>query len=234
MLEKDLFGKALYDYWTNNEPEDLITWTHLTDPEILPVSYLFRHFDEMPPSEQIALNMAKGNILDVGAGSGIHSLWLQQNNKPVTALEYSPVSSRLMRERGIKNIVQTDFFNYRPSQKFDTLLFLMNGVGIVQKARYTGKLFAKIKELITKNGQALLHSSDLKYLYENGPGYTMPQEQYYGDVQFYIQYKNEIESFDWTYIDENTLRIYARQYGFKTKKLYQSNEGDFLLKFTLK
>ena len=230
MIKKDLFGKALWDYWTKNNPEDLITWTHLTGPEILPVSYLFRNFEEMPASEQIALQKSYGKILDVGAGSGLHSLYLQSQNKDVTALEWSPVSSRLMQERGVKKVVNKNFFRYNPQEQYDTILFLMNGVGIVQKAKYLDKLFDKIDKLLMPGGQALIHSSDLKYLYKTGNGYKMPENNYYGDLQFFIKYKGKTETFDWTYIDENTLRIFAKQNGFKTEKLYESDEGDFLLR----
>ncbi len=229
MIEKDLFGKAILDYWTQNQPEDLITWTHITEPEILPVRYLFRSYDEMPKSEQLALQMASGKILDVGAGSGIHSLYLQNTQKDVTALEYSPNSCKVMHERGIKKVVELNFFDYKPTEQFDTLLFLMNGVGIVQNARNLDRLFIKIKQLLNSGGQALIHSSDLKYLYETGSGYMMP-DGYYGDVRFYIKYKGETESFDWTYIDENTLKIFAKQYGFQAEKIDESDEGDFLLK----
>ncbi len=230
MIEKDLFGKALWDYWTNNEPEDMITWTHLTKPEILPVSYLFRNFEKMPDSEQIALQKSSGKILDVGAGSGLHSLYLQQQNKDVTALEWSPVSCRVMQQRGVKKVVNQNFFEYNPQEQYDTILFLMNGAGIVQKAKYLDKLFQKIDELLTPGGQALIHSSDLKYLYKTGYGYRMPENDYYGDVRFYIKYKGQTEVFDWTYIDENTLRIFARQNGFETGKLHESGEGDFLIR----
>jgi len=229
MINKDLFGKALYDFWTDNQPEDMITWTHLTGEEILPVVYLFRDFEQMPETEQIALQNATGKILDVGAGSGIHSLWLQAQGKNVVALEYSPISCRLMQERGVKQIVQQDFFNYSPEIKFDTLLFLMNGVGIVQKAKYLDRLFGQIDRLMQAGGKALIHSSDLKYLYASETGYQMPTNDYYGDVRFFVKYKGQTESFDWTYIDENTLRIFARQHGFTTQKLHESEEGDFLL-----
>ncbi len=232
MIEKDLFGKALLDYWTNNEPEDLITWTHLTEPEVLPVAYLFRNFDEMPASEQIALKKAYGKILDVGAGSGLHSLYLQEQNKEVTALEWSPVSSKVMRERGVKKVINQNFFEYNPKEQYDTILFLMNGVGIVQKAKFLDKLFIKINELLAAGGQAIIHSSDLKYLYETDSGYLMPANNYYGDVRFFIKYKGKIENFNWTYVDENTLRIFARQNGFEVEKLHESDEGDFLVRVT--
>ena len=232
MIEKDLFGKALWDYWYDNDPEDMLTWTHLTEPELLSVAYLFRSYDDMPVSEQLALQNSYGKILDVGAGSGLHSLYLQAQQKDVTALEWSPVSSRLMRERGVRKVVNQNFFDFNLPERFDTILLLMNGVGLVQKARNLDQLFIKLKQLLSENGQAFIHSSDLKYLYETGTGYMMPDNNYYGDVQFYIKYKGETESFDWTYIDENTLRIFARQNGFEAEKLFESDEGDFLIRVT--
>ena len=228
MTKKDLFGRALYDYWHNNNPEDMITWTDLTAKEVLPVSYLFRSFEEMPEPEQKALQLAKGKILDVGAGSGAHSLWLQERGKDVTALELSSVSCKLMRERGVKKVIQADFFKFS-GQKFDTIMFLMNGIGIVEKAIYTDKLFNKLDELLLPGGQALIHSSDLKYLYETAGGYQMPKEAYYGDVRFYLSYKAEVETFEWTYIDEQTLIGFAVQHGFTAEKIAESEYGDFLL-----
>jgi len=74
---KDLFGKAMLDYQTNNEPEDLITETSISEADEMSVAYLFRSYAEMPKIEQKALQLAKGRILDVGCGAGSHSLSLQ-------------------------------------------------------------------------------------------------------------------------------------------------------------
>ncbi len=234
MVDKDLFGQALHDYWYKQASEDMLTWTHLTEPEILPTAYLFRNFDLMPKVEQLALQTASGQILDVGAGSGTHSLWLQNKGEEVTALELSELSCRLMTDRGIKNVIQDDFFKFRPDQTFDTILFLMNGVGIVQRAQNLDRLFIKLKQILSPEGQALIHSSDLKYLFESPEGYLMPSKEYYGDVDFFIGYKNQVEQINWTYIDENTLRIFAQKHGFRARTLYTSDENDFLIsvKFT--
>ncbi len=230
MNRKDLFGKALYDYHFNNNPEDMYTSTNLTDEEVLPVSYLFRSFDEMPETEKTALNMSQGKVLDVGAGSGTHSAYLQNKGLEVTALDFSPNAVKVLQDRKIKKVVEADFFQYEPDEKFDTILLLMNGIGIVEKAIYADKLFLHLKNLLTENGFALIHSADLKYLFESAGGYLLPKEGYYGDVRFTIKYKGEKESFDWTYIDEDTLSLFARQNGFNSKKIAESEYGDFLLK----
>ena len=74
----DLFGKAILDYQLGNYTEDIITETSISEEDILPLPYLFRNYDEMPKIEQKALQMAKGKVLDVGCGSGSHSLYLHQ------------------------------------------------------------------------------------------------------------------------------------------------------------
>ena len=45
---KDLFGKAILDFKTNNSPEDLITETNISESDEMSVSYLFRNYEEMP------------------------------------------------------------------------------------------------------------------------------------------------------------------------------------------
>ena len=71
---KDLFGKAILDFQTNNSPENLITETSISDKDEMSVAYLFRNFEEMPKIEQLALQLCKGKILDIGCGAGSHSL----------------------------------------------------------------------------------------------------------------------------------------------------------------
>ena len=66
----------------------------------------------MPKIEQVALKTCKGKILDIGAASGAHSLYLQEQNKNVTAIEISQLASQVMKERRIKKVINEDFFKY--------------------------------------------------------------------------------------------------------------------------
>lgn len=93
----DLFGKAILDYQTNNTPQDLITETSISEEDAMSVAYLFRSFDKMPKLEQLALQLAKGKILDVGCGAGSHSLYLQNTlNLDVTAIDISKMLLQLV------------------------------------------------------------------------------------------------------------------------------------------
>jgi hypothetical protein len=56
---KDLFGKAILDFQTNNSPENLITETNISEADEMSVDYLFRSFNEMPKSKRKHYNLSK-------------------------------------------------------------------------------------------------------------------------------------------------------------------------------
>lgn len=82
-------------------------------------------FDKTTNFEKKVLRRAKKGkrILDVGAGAGRISLYLQKKGLDVTALEKSRVISGILRKRGLKQVVCSDFFTYHPAQKYD-MVFL--------------------------------------------------------------------------------------------------------------
>lgn len=129
----DLFGKAILDYQTQNNPESLITSTSISEEDEMDVSYLFRPYDLMPKIEQKALQLAYGKILDVGCGAGSHALSLQNDRKlNVTAIDISKNAIQTCELRGIQNCIVVDILEFDSTEKFDTILLLMNGTGILK------------------------------------------------------------------------------------------------------
>jgi SAM-dependent methyltransferase len=183
----------------------------------------------MPVHEKTALQLCEGRILDVGAGSGVHSLELQKAGKDVTALEKSPYASRAMRLRGVEKVVEKDFFNFRTDRPFDTLLFLMNGAGIMGTMARVEAFFSKIDELLAPGGKVLLHTSDISYVYF-AYDLPLPPDRYYGEVMFYLKYKHMCgEPFPWLYFDAETFKDLCRKYGFEAKVTEYDREGDILM-----
>ena len=123
---KDLFGKAILDYQTGNNPEDLITETSISEADEMSVAYLFRDFKEMPKLEQKAIALSKGKVLDVGCGAGSHSLYLQEKGFDVTSIDISPNAIKACELRGLKKVKVQDVMAME-NEKFDTVLLLMNG-----------------------------------------------------------------------------------------------------------
>ena len=233
---KDLMGRAIWDYFYQENPEDLQTETSISELDDLPVSYLFRNYKEMNALEQKALDLSFGKVLDVGAGAGSHSLYLQnKRNLEVTALDISPKSIEICKARGVKNAVCEDFLKFSDS-KFDTILLLMNGTGVFQSLESINQYLQKLKNLISENGQILLDSTDILYMYDQDDdgGVLVPATGYYGELDYYIHYKGESElPMKWLYLDFNTLKNAAIANGFKIQKIKQLDDS-YLAKLTVK
>lgn len=232
----DLFGKAILDFQTQNTPENLITETSISETDEMSVAYLFRDYDTMPAIEQKALQMAKGKILDVGCGAGSHSLYLQEEKKltvfPIDISENAITACQLrgLKQAACKNVM--DMQINEENEKFDTILLLMNGAGMCGKLNKISSFLSHLKSLLTKDGQILLDSSDIIYMFdenEDGGKWIPSDTEYYGEVIFHIKYKGLQERpFDWMYIDYNTLQNAAYANGLQCKLIQEGEHFDYL------
>ena len=232
----DPMGSAIYDYYMTGKAGKLVVRSSMFEDDEIPVPSLFREYDQMPEIEQIALKEARGSILDVGAGSGCHSLELQKMGKKTTAIDISELSVAVMKERGVDarciNFYDEDF-----AEKFDTVLMLMNGTGIAGNIDNVPVFLSRLKSLLNPAGTVLIDSSDLRYLYEDEDGNFDIDlaDDYYGMVDYQMVYKDvEGESFDWLYVDFETLAYYAEEAGFDCEFLAEGEHYDYLAKLTLK
>ena len=164
----DPMGHAIADYFATGRAGRLRVFSPMFDEDEIPVATLFRTCDEMPAVEQEALDTASGAILDVGAGAGCHALALQAMEKQVTAIDISPLAVQTMRERGVKDVREQDFFTL--DGKFDTILMLMNGIGIVGTLSRLPAFFMQVDRLLAPGGQLLCDSSDICYIFEDEEG----------------------------------------------------------------
>ena len=232
---KDLFGKAILDFQTNNSPEDIITETNISEADEMDVAYLFRNYEEMPKLEQKALELCKGKILDVGCGAGSHSLYLQEKGFDLTSIDISGNAVEACSLRGLKNVKVQNLLEIE-NEKFDTILLLMNGTGIFETLDETSKYLHKLKSLMTEYGQILIDSSDIIYMYdvaEDG-SYSVPADTYYGELTFTIHYKNQTEEdFPWLYLDYNTLQNACHENGLQCELVLEGKHFDYLAKLTL-
>ena len=234
-MSEDIYGNALLDFQNNNETEDISTFSSIAGKDAMPLSYLFREYDQMPILEQKALQIAKGKILDIGAGAGSHSLYLQNKGKDITAIDISKGAIEVCTSRGIDKSFQQNIWDVK-DQKFDTLLALMNGTGICGKLENLGPFLLHLKSLLNKNGQILIDSSDIIYMFEdeNGEHWIPGDITYYGEVTFEMEYKKRKgEKFDWLYVDFNTLQRCANYNGLHCELILEGEHFDYLAKLTI-
>lgn len=232
--DKDPMGHAISEYYKNGKAAKLRVFSSQFYEDEIPVKTLFRTLDEMPLPEQMALDLCRGRVLDVGAGSGCHSLELIRRGMDVVAIDISELSVEVMRERGV-NARVINFFDKTFNEKFDTILMAMNGIGIVGKVENLPNFFARIKELLAEGGQVLLDSSDIRYVFENEDGSfdINLNGGYYGEIDYTMQYRSiKGEEFDWLYIDFDTLSMYAEKYGIKCEKCINGEHYDYLARLS--
>jgi SAM-dependent methyltransferase len=226
----DVFGEALKDEFINDGAD--ILWLHNSydEPEQMPVDIFFREEEDMSDLEYKALEMCEGRVLDIGAGAGSHALELQKKGLEVTALDNSPTAVAIMRQRGVKQVVEADLENYQP-EPFDTILLLMNGIGITGSLEGLKVFLERAKSMIRPDGQLIFDSSDIAYLYQSLP---KPLHKYYGEVAYQYEYKaKKGKWFNWLYIDEHTLTSLAKECGWNCEIVLDDGQDQYLAQLTL-
>ncbi len=225
----DPMGRAIVDYWKTGTADRLRVFSPMFEEDEIPLTTLFRKYEDMPKIEREALDMATGKTLDVGAGSGCHSLVLQKKGIEVTAIDISPLSVETMKERGVKKVLEQDFFALEG--QYDTILMLMNGIGIVGTLERMSKFFRQLDKILAPGGQVLCDSSDISYVFETEDGIIeLPDDMaYYGEHSFQMQYKDTIGApFPWLYIDADTLKQVAEENGYMAEVVAEGEHYDYL------
>jgi SAM-dependent methyltransferase len=244
--EKDPMGRAIADYWKAKAAKEpgasveysdmrLRVFSPLFDEDEIPIEVLFREYSDMPVIERKALDLADGKVLDVGAGSGCHSLALQERGLDVTAIDVSPHSVETMKKRGVKKVLEQDFFTVE--EQYDTILMLMNGIGIVGTLKRMPRFFHLLDKILAPGGQLLCDSSDISYVFEDEEGNIDYPEtgHYYGELNYQMQYRDTVgESFPWLYIDADTLKAKAEEFGYTAEIVAEGEHYDYLARIKRK
>lgn len=216
----DLWGESLWDFHQGKNNDPLYLDTSYGPRETVPLGEFFRNDHSFTALDQAALSYCQGPVLDVGAGSGSHALALQNSGISVTALEISSGACRVMRSRGVINIVNGDIYRFKG--KYRTLLLLMNGVGLAGTLSNLNRFLGVLKELLVHQGQILIDSCDVGYLFE---GHALPQDRYFGELNYQYHYKNRSGSpFPWLFVDAEKLQEYALRQELRCQIVFQ--EGD--------
>lgn len=231
MDKKDPIGKAIWDYHTQNSPEDIVVESDLVEDDYLPIDYLFRGYNSFPKLEVTAMEYCKGKILDVGAAAGPHAKFLIENGFDVSTIESSPLAHRYLKEVLPKTTHYSSRIQELNTGKYDTLLLLMNGIGLAGTTDNVTPFLKHLASLLNPGGSILCDSTDVQNVFEDEDGglWVDLNANYYGEFKFNMKYKGSASGwFSWVYLDVKNLEKFANEAGLQLT-LLDDDENSFLV-----
>jgi SAM-dependent methyltransferase len=238
MLKKvhpDILGLALKDFYLGNSNAQILIHSRDFENDSIEVSYYFRALENMPEIEIIALDRCMGKVLDIGAGAGSHALHLQNAGVDVTAMDISKGACEIMKNLGLNKVRNENALNYR-GEKFDTILMMMNGIGIVENLNGLRKFFKFLPSLLKPGGKLLFDSTNLIYLFteDDGSVWIDLNENYYGEVTFKMEFGNYISpEFGWLYVDYDIVASISQELGYKSELIFEAENFHYLCEVQL-
>ena len=215
-----LISRAVTHFINSKEEKFIKIWHNQLKEESYTASYFLRTYDKMPEYEQLALSLCKGAILDIGAGAGAHTSYLTSKKHDVTSLEFDTGFAEILRLVKNSKVIQEDFFNYSTEEKFQTILLLMNGLGIAQSTARLPIMFDKLKSLLADNGRIIVEITDYKYSPEYDPSsMSDPEVIYRGSYEGSFS-----EEFLWLYPNLEMVSAECKRLNLKHQLIYQEDE----------
>jgi SAM-dependent methyltransferase len=216
---------AMAAYRGGDRTAVLVMDTDMGGPEEVPVSVFFRSPSEMGPVEVAALERARGRVLDLGAGAGAHALPLQGRGLAVTAAELLPAGRAAMVEAGLADVREGGLETVRPDERFDTVLVLMNGLGLAETLAGLPAFLERLAEVLSPGGQILADSTDPRAWDDPGDG------RYAGEVHMRLRFAGAAgPPFPFLFVDAEEVATAAASAGLETEEVTREDGGRFLVR----
>jgi SAM-dependent methyltransferase len=200
-----------------------------------PIAYFFRGPDQFPHYERLALEHCGGSVLDAGAGSGCHTLFLQDRGFQVTAIEALPGLVEIMRDRGVRDARLATWADLE-APPFDTMLVMMNGLGLAETLSGLPLFLREARRLVKPDGRILTDSTDVRVRMDptNRGRIWRDDGRYVGDLHFQLEFRGRRgDPFPQLYVDCETLARYCRDEGWSCELLQPPDEhGHYLARLT--
>ena len=225
---KDPLGRMMLDFLDGRHDVFVEVESSDVDMWVMTGTTMFRTYEEMDELEQVALQLCDGRVLDVGAGSGCHSLYLQDNKREVDALEISPGCVDVMVRRTVKNAFHQNVFSLE-GRRYKTILMLMNGLGICGTLDGLNLFLQFIKTILDKGGQLIADSTDLRNVSGARERDDMHGDGYFGETEFVMSYEDAVsDPFEWLYVDFKTLQGLVEYNELQCEQIAANGWGRYL------
>lgn len=233
----DLYGRALLDYYNGEQNAMIIMRRDDGFSAELPLRVFFARPAEFSHIEQLALEMCRGDVLDIGAGTGRHSLALQQRGLNPYAIDISAGAIEIIRRNGVSGAECADIFKFNKGI-YDTLMMMLHGIGMTETLDGFTKFLHHAGTLLRPGGQLIFDSLDVRCTADAGnlayQKSNIRKNRYFGEIHLEFEYKGiKGKPWIWLHIDQETMTERAHNAGWKAEIVHTEAGGDYLARLTL-
>lgn len=227
----DILGEAMLEFLKSGTVHRLLAHTSYGPDETYFLDYFFRDLDDMPDLERYAVTLCSGKILEIGAGAGSHALLLLQEGKDIVVMDNSAGCINVLLKRGLYKVQHMDIFNLQTGG-YNTLLLLMNGIGITGNLGGLVRFLKKAEDITASKAQIIFDSTDVSYAIKKE---SRAREGYVGEIKYQFEYRGiRGPWFDWLYIDQEKLFELCDQTPWMPQVLFEDGRGHYLARLLKK
>ncbi|MFA4818453.1 MAG: class I SAM-dependent methyltransferase [Patescibacteria group bacterium] len=232
---KDAYGQEVWAFFLKKDSYEVVE----RDDGFIGLSggasAYFANFKDWPKIEKQAIKLAKGKILDIGAGAGRNSLYLQKRNFDVIAIDNSPLAIKVCKKRGVKNakVLPIEKIGTFKPKTFDTVIMFGNNFGLFGSFKKAKSLLKKLHKITSSNALILAESNDvyktddpvhLSYHKFNEKRGRMP-----GQLRIRIRFKKYIgDWFDYLLVSKNQMKNILKNTGWRVRNFIDSDKSIYI------
>ena len=194
----------------------------------------FTEYEQWSASEQQAVELAAGRILDVGCGAGRHSLYLQRKGFDATGIDNSPGAIEVCKLRGLNKAIvrpinQIDEF---APESFDTIIMMGNNFGLFGDAENAKAILEKMSRITapdahiiagTHNPYQTVDAEHLEYHEINRKRGRMP-----GQLRIRVRFGKIVgDWFDYLFVSPEEMQNIFSDTDWRIEELIAPEEANY-------
>lgn len=233
--KKDAYGQEIWAFFQGKESYEIVERDDgFIDLSGSPSVY-FADFKKWLKQEKEAIEFVKGKVLDVGAGAGRVSLYLQKQDFDVLAIDNSPLAIKVCKKRGVKKAKILPFEKIEKLKPaiFDTIIMFGNNFGLFGSPKKAKKLLKKLHQISSPEALIIAESNDpyktkdpahLSYHKFNKKRGRMS-----GQLRIRVRFRNYIgDWFDYLIVSKKEMRKILKDTGWRIKKFIDSGKSSYI------
>jgi SAM-dependent methyltransferase len=234
-LEKDAFGQEIWAYFNGKEAFEILERDDgFIDLDRGPLVY-FEDFKNWPKIQKEGIKSAKGRVLDVGAGAGRVSLYLQKRGFDVLATDNSPLAIKVCKKRGVKKarVISIEEIDRFKPNSFDSVIMFGNNFGLFGSFKKAKKLLKKLHRITSKNALIIAESTDPyktdKPAHLQYHKFNIKRGRMAGQLKLRVRFEEYTgDWFDYLFVSRKEMKDILKDTGWKIKKFIDSGKSSYV------